>query len=163
MTYVCRDCFKTFRQYERLRYHFNRHPKQRSLQIGKKVKRKNWKFTSLDSRNGSEIDLSNDNILSYVGGYKYQIYYKGQAIGEDESARITQRFAKRRESEWLLCEAHKDCGFREPEGVTKASFNRNSIEHFKATFFTFLCRHCLRTYCTFASLRSHFRLHSKIL
>lgn len=161
VTYLCRDCFTPFGCYTSLCSHFRRHDEQDIPSEAKRVLQDNSELVLMDYQNKFPLSLSDENILFTPMGQKYQVYYKGQAIGIEDQKEIIQSLANESESGWLLCSVPHECSFREPRGIDKVRFNASSVIHLKKYHFTYLCRYCLGTYSSFNTFHEHSRLHAQ--
>ncbi|XP_074603285.1 uncharacterized protein LOC141856759 [Brevipalpus obovatus] len=177
VTYLCRFCFHTFRYRANIFNHLNIHKryqersqnswnqpiKHRSPIITRKFTKNRSELTLMDSKMKCELNITDKYINRHPEtGHEYQIYYRGQAIDEENIEKVVKKNTiKDAESGKLLCGMHKGCHYSDPEKPVKEHCAKSFYHHIRNTLMIYLCRSCFNTLGSYSGLVSHFRIHAR--
>ncbi|XP_074602986.1 uncharacterized protein LOC141856548 isoform X1 [Brevipalpus obovatus] len=176
-TYLCRLCFHTFCYRASIERHLNFHKRcQKGSQsswnqpnmygssiVAMKFTKNRSELTLMDSKMKCELNITDKYINRHPKtGHEYQIYYKGQAIDEEDMKRvIKENMIKDAKSGKLLCGAHQDCVYSDPEKLEKKNRTHSLHNHLRYALTIYLCRSCLNALGSYPSLVCHFKIHAR--
>ncbi|XP_074602982.1 uncharacterized protein LOC141856545 [Brevipalpus obovatus] len=129
---------------------------------GEEGKKANRKLTLMDYRGKHKLNLIDENIYIHPSGYEYQIYHEGKVIDKYSLRQFLETKVLRTESGKLLCKVHSNCCFKKQRSRNADSKHfHNLLEHIQASFITYLCRFCFRTFCYRTCIERHFNIHKR--
>ncbi|XP_074599446.1 uncharacterized protein LOC141853849 [Brevipalpus obovatus] len=177
VTYLCRFCFHTFCYQSTIRQHLNSHKRWRersqnswnqpnkhgSSIVARKFTKSRSELTLMNPKMKCELNITDKYIHRHPKiPYKYQIYYKGQAIDEEDIERVVrENTIKDAESGKVLCGVHRDCLYSDPEKIVKKNRAQCLYEHIRRALMIYLCRSCFNALGSQSSLVYHFKIHAK--
>lgn len=134
------------------------------------------------TREGSSRNIPSHTLMDYQGKYKlvlsdkyvykpqnskfkYQIYYKGQAINENESEKILNSKILDLKTGLFCCQIHSDChysrGFEKSKRYS-STFNTLALKkHVGKDMLTYLCTTCYQVFGRKDALNYHLQHHPK--
>ncbi|XP_074602814.1 uncharacterized protein LOC141856415 [Brevipalpus obovatus] len=177
VTYLCRFCFHTFcyrstilnhlkihkRYQERSQNSWNQPTKHGCSIITRKFTKNTSKLTLMNSKIKCELNITDKYINRHPEtGHEYQIFYKGQAIDEEDIERVVRNNTiKDAESGKLLCGVHRDCLYSDPEKLEKKNRAKCLNGHIRIALMIYLCRSCFNALGSYPSLVCHFKIHAR--
>ncbi|XP_074602813.1 uncharacterized protein LOC141856414 [Brevipalpus obovatus] len=177
VTYLCRSCFHTFCYRSSIANHLNTHKRyQEGSQnsgnqlnkygpsiVARKFTERRPELTLINLKMKCELNITDKYINRHPKmPYKYQIYYKGQAIDKEDLKQVIKKNSiKDAESGKLLCGVHRDCLFSDSEKPVKKRHAEYLYRHMASALIIYLCRTCFNALGSYWRLVCHFKSHAK--